>query len=95
MKKYEFEITFYNPKELWVKFWNRFFWPRRKLCAEWMDYGQSLMEHAIISDVICKTDELGISIGFEEAEKLELAIRHKITETFDKIKEIIIIPLET
>ena len=86
-------LTFYSPKELWRKFWNRVFWPRRKECAEWMEYGQSLIEKAIISDVICKTDELGISIGFDEAEKLELAIRPKIAEAFDKIKELISEPI--
>ena len=87
-------ITFYSPKELWRMFWNRFFWPRRKVCAEWMDYGQCLVEHAIISDVICKTEELGISIGFDEAVKLELAIKPKIAEAFDEIKELISKPMQ-
>lgn len=36
MKKIKLEFTLYNPKELWTKFWNRFYWPRRKQCAEWL-----------------------------------------------------------
>lgn len=85
-------ITLYTPKELWVKFWNRFYWPRRKLCAEWLEYGQSEVEHGVISEVLCKTDELGINIDFETAEKLELAIRPKIAEGFDKLRKVIIEP---
>ena len=86
-------ITLYSPKELWVKFWNRFFWPRRKQCAEWLDYGQYEVEYAVIHDVLCKTEELGITINDEELEKLELAIKPKITEAFDKLRIVITEPI--
>jgi hypothetical protein len=86
-------ITLYSPKELWVKFWNRFFWPRRKKCAEWLDFGQCEVEYGIINDVLCKADELGITINDEELEKLELAIKPKITEAFDKLRIVITEPI--
>lgn len=86
-------ITLYSPHELWVKFWNRFFWPRRKLCAEWLDYGQSVVEDAVIHDVLYKTEELGITINDEELINLELAIKPKITEAFDKLRKVITEPI--
>ena len=86
-------INIYSPKELWVKFWNRFFWPRRKKCVEWIEYGQCAVEHAIINDVLCNTEELGIDIDLNELTKLELAIKPKITEAFDRLKKVITTPL--
>lgn len=87
-------INIYSPKELWVKFWNRVFWPRRKKCVEWIEYGQCEVEYAIINEVLCNTEELGIDIDFDELTKLELAIKPKITEAFDKLKKVITTPLE-
>ena len=46
------KITFYNPKELWRMFWTKFFWPRRKKCAEWVDLTQGLLERDIISGLL-------------------------------------------
>jgi len=89
-----FTITFYSPKELWVKFWNRFFWPRRKKCAEWLDYGECTVEYAVINEVLCNTEELGISIDSNELIKLELAIKPKIREAFDKLRKVITTPIE-
>lgn len=86
-------IYLYSPHELWVKFWNRFFWPRRKQCAEWLDFGQCEVEYGIINDVLCKADELGITINYEELKKLELAIKPKITEAFDKLRKVITEPI--
>lgn len=86
-------ITLYSPHELWVKFWNRFFWPRRKQCAEWLDYGQSEVEYAIVHDVLCKTYELGITISYDDLNRLELAIKPKISEAFDKLRKVITIPI--
>lgn len=37
-------ITFYSPKELWQMFWNWVFWPRRKKCAEWIDFAEVVIE---------------------------------------------------
>lgn len=94
MIRKSFTITFYSPKELWAKFWNRFFWPRRKQCAEWLEYGQCEVEHAIIIEVLCNTEEFGIDIDSNELTKLELAIKPKITEAFDKLRKVITTPLE-
>lgn len=93
MKKIKLEFTLYNPKELWTKFWNRFYWPRRKQCAEWMEFGQFIVEQAVISDVICKAEELGINIDTGTAVKLELAIRPKIKECFDRLTDLISKPI--
>ena len=93
MKSFQFTINFYNPKELWGMFWNRFYWPRRKQCAEWLEYGQNELEYQIIHNVLCKTEEIGINIDEETAEKLELSIKVKISETFDKLKTIITTPI--
>lgn len=90
----EIKITLYTPRELWVKFWNRFYWPRRKKCAEWLEYGQGEVEYKIIHDVICNTEELGINIDDEELVKLELAIKPKISEAFNELRKVITIPLE-
>lgn len=89
MKKIKLEFTLYNPKELWAKFWNRFYWPRRKQCAEWMGFGQVIVENAVISDVICNAEELGINIDTDTSIKLELAIRPKIKECFDRLTDLI------
>ena len=88
------KINIYTPKELWAKFWNRFFWPRRKKCAEWLGYGQGLVEHGVINDVLCKAEELGLNIDFDTAVKLELLIRPKIDEAFEKLNKVITCPLE-
>lgn len=83
-------INLYSPKELWRKFWNRVFWPRRKACAEWMEIGEVWMEHAIISEVICKADYL----DFDTANKLELEIKPKMHEVFQKLETAIKIPCD-
>lgn len=88
------KINIYTPKELLVKFWNRFYWPRRKKCAEWLTYGQGLVEHGVINEVLCKTEELGLNIDFDTAVTLELLIRPKIDEAFKKLNEVITCPLE-
>ena len=90
----EIMITLYSPRELWVKFWNRFYWPRRKKCAEWLEYGQSEVEYKIDNEVLLRTEQLGINIENEELEKLEIAIKLKVYESFDKLRKVITIPLE-
>ena len=88
------KINLYSPKELWVMFWNRFFWPRRKQCAVWLIYGQSEVEYAVIHDVLYKAKELGINIDDVELDKLELAIKPKISEAFNKLRIVITKPIE-
>ena len=90
----EIKITLYSTRELWVKFWNRFYWPRRKKCAEWLEYGQSEVEYKIVNEVLLRTEQLGINIENESLGKLELAIKLKVSEAFDKLRKVITIPLE-
>lgn len=90
----EIKITLYTPRELWVKFWNKFFWPRRKQCAEWLEYGQCEVEYGIVRDVLYKAEEYGINLSDKDCEKLELLIKSKISEGFDKLKKVITIPME-
>ena len=90
----EIKITLYSPRELWVKFWNSFYWPRRKKCAEWLEYGQSEVEYKIVHEVLLRTEQLGINIKDEELVKLECAIKPKISEAFDELRKVITITLE-
>ena len=60
MKTIKIKINLYSPKELWVKFWNRFFWPRRKECAEWIDLLEVKLEYAIIHDIIFDAFDKGL-----------------------------------
>lgn len=82
-------ITFYSPKELWEKFWNRFYWPRRKQCAEWCAWGKESMKHEIISNVLCNDEGLDIDTSI----RLELAIKDKIEKVFKQMENLIVTPL--
>lgn len=86
------KINIYSPKELWVKFWNRFFWPRRKQCAEWMDFAQVRLEHAIISEIIVDYYSKGL-LGESMAEQLELAIKSAIEKECEVVKELMSKPM--
>lgn len=86
------KINLYSPKELWVKFWNRFFWPRRKECAEWIDLLEAKLEYAIINKIIIDAFEKGL-LGESMAKSLELDIKKAINETCENVKKIIIKPL--
>ena len=86
------KITFYNPKELWRMFWTKFFWPRRKKCAEWVDFMQAIIESAIISDILIgKFFNQGL-IEEKTAEDLELDIRKAIEDCCKKTKKVIVTP---
>lgn len=93
MKTIKIKINIYSPKELWVKFWNRFFWPRRKQCAEWMDLLEVKLEHAIIHDIIIDCYDKGL-LGDSMAESLELAIRSAIEDNCKNFKEVINKPID-
>lgn len=47
-----------------------------------------------VAKMVKVTEELGIDIDFNELTKLELAIKPKITEAFDKLRKVITTPLE-
>ena len=78
----EITITLYSPKELWEKFWNRFFWPRRKQCAEWCEYGRYCMEEEILSEVLDTGDMI----------RLEMAIKDRIKTVFERMKKLMETP---
>lgn len=84
------KINLYSPKELWRKFWNRVFWPRRKACAQWIEIGEVWMEHAIISEVLCKAEYLDLDVS----SKLELEIKSKMHEVFQKLEMAIKTPCD-
>lgn len=88
------KITLYNPKELWRMFWNKFFWPRRKVCAEWVDFMQVRLEHAIITDLLIGKYYDGGILGESATESLELDIRKVIEEKCDELKKVIAKPID-
>ncbi len=85
----EITITLYSPKELWEKFWNRFFWPRRKQCAEWCEYGRYCMEEEIMSEVLDKVDKV---LDTDDMIRLEMAIKDRIITVFERIKRLMETP---
>ena len=90
MKTIKFNL--YSPKELWVKFWNRFFWPRRRACSEWIDLAEVKLEHAIIHDIIIDYYDKGM-LGDSMAESLELAIKTAIKEACEDVRKVICKPI--
>lgn len=69
------KITFYSCRELWERFWTWAFWPRRKKCAEWIEFVQARLESEIISDLLIeKYFNQGI-LNDAICESLELDIR--------------------
>lgn len=84
----EITIKFYNPKELWRMFWDRFYWPRRNKCAEWCEWGEAVMKDEIINSVLCKEEGLDM----DTAVRLELAIKDKIENVFKQMKMLIMKP---
>lgn len=85
----EITITLYSPKELWEKFWNRFFWPRRKQCAEWCEYGRYCMEEEILSEVLDKVDKV---LDTGDMIQLELALKNKIETVFKRMETLMKTP---
>jgi len=71
MKKVTFNL--YTPKELWTLFCNWVFWPRHKKCADWCDYYDGVLCKRV-SDILKNEIDNG-SIGYEVAERIEIAIK--------------------
>lgn len=88
------KINLYSPKELWIKFWNKFYWPRRKQCAEWIDLLKVRLEDAIIIDIIINGFYNKGLMGDDLAESLELAIRSAIKNNCDDFKKVINQPMD-
>ena len=76
-------------------FWTKFFWPRRKACAEWVDITQILLERDTISDIIVgKYYNQGL-IKEKVVEDLEIDVRKAIEECWKKTKKVIVTPYWT
>ena len=86
------KITFYNPKELWTKFCNWVFWPRRKQCAEWCDYYDGVLTSKVF-DILSESNSKG-EISDETAEKLEIAIKQASAEVSKTTAELMSKPFE-
>lgn len=94
MIRKSFTITFYSPKELWAKFWNRFFWPRRKQCAEWMELVEVKLKHTIINHIIVdyyNNDLLDETVS----ERLELDIKKSIEKVCEEVRKVMTTPIDT
>ena len=87
------KLTFYNPKELWMMFWNWAFWPRRKKCQEWVEFFQARLEHAVISDLLIGKYYNEGAISDAVAENLELDIRQAIKEKCHELKVLMVKPI--
>lgn len=92
MKK--FTITFYSPKELWKKFLDKVFWPRRKLCAEWMDSVQVELAHKIVDEIVIGKYYNACYIDEATAENLEKDITNAIYNVCSIMKKVISTPYE-
>lgn len=86
------KIVLYSPRELWTKFCNWIFWPRRKQCAEWLDVLQVRLEHEIISDMLmCK-----YNAGFldeTQVNELDIEIKSIINKEVCSMKKLMSKPL--
>lgn len=85
------KITFYSPKELWAKFWQKFFWPRRKECSDWMDYAKGAIE-SDLADVFVANKKMIVEEYYDSDELYNLCMR-AIKERLDFVKEMMCTPL--
>lgn len=86
-------ITFYSPKELWKKFWDRVFWPRRKECSEWMDYIQVELAQKIVDEIVIGKYYNACFVDEATAENLEKDITNAIYDVCSTMKKLISKPL--
>lgn len=80
-------MTFYSPKELWQMFCNWVFWPRRKKCAEWIDYADGMIEQSL-ADIIFEYKMNGIIISDKDADDLYEKLIEKVREHLKKTEEL-------
>ncbi len=81
------KITLYTPKELWKKFCNWVFWPRRKQCSEWLDLLRVNLEHKIISEMLIDKYNAGV-IGDTLVDDLDIEIKSIIKKEINEMKEV-------
>ena len=87
------KITFYNPKELWHRFWTWAFWPRRKACAEWMDSVQVLLEERIVTDLLIGKYYNENVLSEATVDSLDIDIKAIIEKTCKEMKKVMCQPL--
>lgn len=80
-------ITFYSPKELWKMFCNWVFWPRRKQCAEWIDYADDMIERSL-ADILFEYKMNGQITSDEDADNLYNELVEKVREHLKKTEEL-------
>ncbi len=81
------KITLYSPNELWAKFCNWVFWPRRKQCSDWLDLLRVKLENEIISKMLIDKYNAGV-IGEDLVDDLDLEIKAIIRREIDRMKEV-------
>lgn len=86
------KITLYNPKELWVMFWNWAFWPRRKECAVWCEYYDTLLMEKVVKILQHECEYKQLSD--KEADVLEIAIRRASKEAAETTAKFMSEPLK-
>lgn len=84
-------ITLYTPKELWIKFWNLVFWPRRKECAEWIDFVKGTIE-SDLADVFIDNKHMIVQEYFE-SDNLYKKCLDAINKRLDEVKAIMKKPM--
>ena len=80
------KITFYNPKELWVKFCNWAFWPRHIKCVKWCQYYDTALCQEVAK--ILKTANKSGAISDEAAKLLEMRIKSASSDVAKATAEI-------
>lgn len=85
------KITLYSPKELWKMFCNWVFWPRRKKCAEWMDYADGMIKQSL-ADIIFEYKLNGLITTDKDADELYDKLVEKVKEHLKKTEELMSIP---
>ena len=84
-------ITLYSPKELWQKFWNWAFWPRRKECAEWIDFANGTIE-SDLADVFIENKPMIVPEYYDSDILYDRCIKC-INVRLDAIKELMSKPM--
>lgn len=87
------KITFYNPKELWHRFWTWAFWPRRKQCAEWLETMQVLLNERIVTDLLIEKYYNENVLSEATVESLDIDIKKIIEDTCEEMKKVMSTPL--
>ncbi len=83
----EIKITLYTPKELWAKFCNWVFWPRRKQCADWLELLRVNLEHEIILKMLMDKYNAGL-ISDTLVDDLDVEIKAIIKREINEMKEV-------